>query len=240
MKLKQKYAKLVRMGIDSSANLPDLNDMTDRGPYPLKPWTAHKTVGTINLIRTHNIQDEETFVDLFQAESKIPLETLTEQVYAHQMNYFGYLKYDMETIFRYTYCCVVVNSLQGNSTERKFSQWSYGKFSLMDPPVILDEKFHTDKLELNGKGRITAFISVKPNSFSYNCLQYTDVFGGLQALAELTGKPWKIYFRDNDGFSKIDLGFFNAQGQAMICEWAQRYARSEIDLLRTVLAGLPF
>ena len=110
----------------------------------------------------------------------------------------------------------------------------------MDPPAILDEKFHTDKLELNGNGRITAFISVKPNSFSYNCLQYTDVFGWLQALADLTGKSWKIYFRDNDGFSKIDLGFFNAQGQAMIRGWAQNYARSEIDLLRTVLSGLPF
>ena len=239
MKLKPEYAKLVRMGIGSSANLPDLNDMTDRGANPLKPWTAHKTVGTINLIRKHNIKDEETFVDLFQAESKIPLEALTEQVYAHQMNYFGYLKYDMETIFRYTYCCVVVNSLQGNSTEKKFSQWSCG-ISLMDPPAILDEKFHTDKLELNANGRIAAFISVKPNSFSYNCLQYTDVFGGLQALAELTGKPWKIYYRDNDVFSKIDLGFFNAQEQAMIRGWAKKYARSEFDLLRTVLDGLPF
>ena len=239
MKLKPEYAKLVRMGIDSSANLPDLNDMTDRGANPLKPWTAHKTVGTINLIRKHNIKDEETFVDLFQAESKIPLETLTEQVYAHQVNYFGHLKYDMETIFRYTYCCVVVNSLQGNSTEKKFSHWSCG-ISLMDTPAILDEKFHTDKLELNANGRIAAFISVKPNSFSYNCLQYTDVFGGLQALAELTGKPWKIYYRDNDVFSKIDLGFFNAQDQAMIRGWAKKYARSEFDLLRTVLDGLPF
>ena len=70
MKLKPEYAKLVRMGIDSSANLPDLNDMTDRGPYPLKPWTAHKTVGTINLIRRHNIRDEETFVDLFRLSQK--------------------------------------------------------------------------------------------------------------------------------------------------------------------------
>jgi hypothetical protein len=240
MKLKPEYAKLVRMGIGSSANLPDLNDMTDRGPNPLKPWTASKTVGTINLIKRHNIQDEETFVDLFQAESKIPLETLTEQVYAHQMNYFGHLKYDMETIFRYTYCCVVVNSLRGNSTERKFSQWSCGKLSLMDPPAILDEKFHTDKLELNSKGRITAFISVKPNSFSYNCLQYTDVFGGLQALNELTGKPWKIYYLENDGFSKLDLGFFNTQDQEMVRVLAKKYARSEIDLLNNVLSELPF
>ena len=97
-----------------------------------------------------------------------------------------------------------------------------------------------DKLELNGKRQIIAFISVKPNSFSHNYLQYTDVFGGLQALAGLTGKPWKIYYRDNDGFSKIDLGFLNAQDQSMICGWAQKYSRSEIDLLRTVLAGLPF
>ena len=68
----------------------------------------------------------------------------------------------------------------------------------------------------------------------------SNITGGLQALAELTGKPWKIYYRENEGFSKIDLGFFNAQGQSMIRGWAQRYARAEIDLLQTVLVRLPF
>ena len=91
MNLPKRYSKIVKMGIDSSANLPDLNDMTDRGRYPLKPWTASKTVGTINMIKRYDIQDEETFVERFQAESKIPLETLTEQVYSHQENYFGML-----------------------------------------------------------------------------------------------------------------------------------------------------
>ena len=66
------------------------------------------------------------------------------------------------------------------------------------------------------------------------------MFGGLQALAELTGKPWKIYYRENEGFCKIDLGFFNAQGQSIFRGWAQRYTRKETNLLRTVLAGLSF
>ena len=69
-----KYKKLIALGIDSSANLPDLNNMTDRGAKPLKPWTASKTVGTMKMIRDFNIKDEETFVEKFQKLSKITLE----------------------------------------------------------------------------------------------------------------------------------------------------------------------
>jgi hypothetical protein len=102
MNLPEEYIKLIALGIDKSANLPALNDMTDRGAYPLKPWTAAKTCGTIALIRKYNITDEETFVDHFQRESKIPLEVLTEQVYEHQLKYFGRYKHSKETIFKYT------------------------------------------------------------------------------------------------------------------------------------------
>lgn len=188
MDLPERYKRLVALGIDSSANLPDLNDMTDRGQYPLKPWTASKTVGTIDLIKRHNITDEETFVEKFQAESKIRLEILTDQVYEHQMNYFGIYKYDKETIFKYTYCCVVLNSLQGNNTEKKFDSWakSLGKL-LIEPNPILDQKFHTDRLQVDETGKVLAFISIKPNSFKNNYLQYNDVFAGLQLLTNLTG-----------------------------------------------------
>ena len=88
MDLLERFQKLVALGIDSSANLPDLNDMTDRGKYPLKPWTAAKTVGTIDMIRRHGITDEETFVEIFQSESRIRLEVLTDQVYEHQIIFF--------------------------------------------------------------------------------------------------------------------------------------------------------
>jgi len=206
MDLPERYKKLVALGIDSSANLPDLNDMTDRGRYPMKPWTAAKTVGTIDLIRRHNITDEETFVEKFQSESKIKLEILTDQVYEHQMVFFGRYKYDKDTIFKYTYCCVVVNSLQGNNTEKKFDSWakSLGKL-LKEPNPILDQKFHTDRLHVDDTGKVVAFISIKPNSFNNNYLQYTDVFAGLQLLTNLTGIPWIIFYRDGDVFRQIKM-----------------------------------
>ena len=112
------YQRLITMGIDSSANLPDLNDMTDRGHNPLNPWTASKTVGTMKLIKDYNITDAESFVVKFQELSKIPLETLTDQVYEYQLEYYGEYKYNKATIFKYTYCCVVLNSLKGNVTEK--------------------------------------------------------------------------------------------------------------------------
>ena len=52
-KLPNEYQELITLGIDKTANLPDLNDMTDRGEYPMKPWTARKTVGTIKLIKEY-------------------------------------------------------------------------------------------------------------------------------------------------------------------------------------------
>ncbi len=104
MNLLEEYKRIIALGIDKSANLPDLNNMTDRGKYPMKPWTASKTCGTIALIKKYNITDEETFVEKFQIESKISLEVLTNQVYEHQTKYFGSYKYDKSIIFKYTYC----------------------------------------------------------------------------------------------------------------------------------------
>jgi hypothetical protein len=64
--LPHKYKKLIAFGINISANLPDLNNMTDRGANQSKPWTASKTVGTMKMIRDFNIKDEEAFVEKFQ------------------------------------------------------------------------------------------------------------------------------------------------------------------------------
>jgi hypothetical protein len=47
----EEYKKLIALGVDKSANLQDLNDMTDRGKYTMNPWTASKTFGTIALIK---------------------------------------------------------------------------------------------------------------------------------------------------------------------------------------------
>ena len=55
---------------------------------------------------------KKTFVEKFQKLSKIPLEILTDIVHEHQFNYFNEYKYDKETIFKYTYCCVVLNSFK--------------------------------------------------------------------------------------------------------------------------------
>ena len=97
--LSENYKKLIALGIDSSANLPDLNDMTDRGSNPMKPWTAFKTVGTMKMIRQYSITDEETFAEKFQELSKMPLERLTDQVYEHQLKFFEDYKYDKDIIF---------------------------------------------------------------------------------------------------------------------------------------------
>lgn len=241
MDLLERYQKLIALGIDSSANLPDLNDMTDRGKYPLKPWTAAKTVGTIDLIRRHNITDEETFVKKFQLESKIKLEILTDQVYEHQINFFGRYKYDKDTIFKYTYCCVVVNSLQGNNTEKKFDLWAKGLGKLLkEPNPLLDQKFHTDRLHVDTTGKVAAFISIKPNSFNNNYLQYTDVFAGLQVLTNLTGIPWIIFYRDGEVFRPIKMSDLSYEIQNAIKNWANGYSKDEIEEVKPVLKEMKF
>jgi hypothetical protein len=223
-KLPPEYQRLIALGIDSSANLPDLNNMTDRGTNPLKPWTASKTVGTMKLIRDYNITDEETFVEKFQEHSKIPLEKLTEQVYQHQLKYFGNYKYDKDTIFKYSYCCVVLNSLQGNSTEKKFDSWAKSNNIMLDSPrSVFDEVFHTDRIEVNSKGKPTALISIKPESFRHNFMQYEDVFAGLQYLSEKNNIPWKIYYRNGDSFSLISFSTLSVENQKKVKKLAKGY-----------------
>jgi len=241
MNLPAKYKKLIALGIDKSANLPDLNDMTDRGQNPMKPWTAGKTCGTIALIKKYNISDEETFVEKFQKESKIPLEVLTNQVYEHQLNYFGRYKYSKETIFKYTYCCVVINSLKGNSTEKMFDSWAQkNNIKLKEPNHLLDEKFHTDRLEVDASGKVVGFLSIKPQSFSYNYMQYSDVFAGLQAISNISGIRWKIFFREDESFKLLQYSSLSTENRAVIKKWAQDYSKDELDKILPILKNLLF
>lgn len=237
--LPENYRRLIALGIDKSANLPDLNDMTDRGAYPMKPWTASKTVGTIAMIKKYAITDEETFVKKFQELSKIPLETLTEQVYQHQLSYFRKYKYDRDTIFKYTYCCVVLNSLAGNATELKFDFWArQNNIRIKNSPFLLDQKYHTDRLQTDTAGKVTAFISIKPNSFHYNYMQYTDVFAGLQLISEIKGIPWKIYYRDEDLFRLIQFSDLDTEDQKRVKGWAAGYAAEEREAVTNILRSL--
>lgn len=239
MNLPEEYKKLIALGIDKSANLPDLNDMTDRGQYPMKPWTAAKTCGTIALIKKYNITDEETFVEKFQIESKIPLEVLTNQVYEYQTKYFGKFKYDKSIIFKYTYCCVVINSLMGNSTERKFDSWAQNNgIKLKEPNHILDEKFHTDRLQIDALGKVISFISIKPQSFNSNYMQYTDVFAGLQLITNFSGIPWKIYYREDVTFRLIQLSDLSPEKQALILKWAQESSNEVLNQVIPILKAL--
>ena len=219
-----KYKKLIALGIDTSANLPDLNNMTDRGAKPLKPWTASKTVGTMKMIRDYSITDEETFVTKFQELSKIPLETLTKLVYSHQLNYFGSFKYNKNVIFKYTYCCVVLNSLKGNSTENKFDRWAKKSgIKLRLPKSIFDERYHVDRIQINIKNEPISFISIKPNSFSHNFIQYIDVFVGLQYLSNKHKIPWKIYYRYENFFKEISINTLTNEQQQKIESLTSNY-----------------
>ena len=205
----------------------------------MKPWTAAKTCGTISLIKKYNISDEETFVEKFQVESKVPLEVLTDQVYEYQLKYFGWYKHNKETIFKYTYCCVVINSLVGNSTERKFDSWAQKiSIKLKEPHHLLDEKFHTDRLEVDSFGKVVGFLSIKPQSFSSNYMQYIDVFAGLQAISKLTGIPWKIYYREGEIFKLIQYSNLSLENQVTIKNWANDFPKEELNKFLSILKNL--
>jgi hypothetical protein len=239
MSLPDEYQKLISLGIDKTANLPDLNDLTDRGKPgkpPLKPWTAAKTIGTIKLIRDFNIKDEETLFKLFQVNSKIKIEDLVEQVYEYQKSFFGFYKHEKEMIFKYAYCCIIINSLTGFTTEDNFDSWAKSKnATIKNSPVLLDEKFHTDRLELNSKGEILSFISIKPGSFAINCIKYTDVFAGLQLLSNLTAIPWKIFYTDGEEFAKITIESFTEQEQNYIEKLSNNYSKDEVEQIKYFL-----
>ena len=65
LNLDNKYIKLIAEGIKPRDNLPDLNDMTDRGNNPLKPFTSAKTVSTMELIRNYKPKSEDCLLGIF-------------------------------------------------------------------------------------------------------------------------------------------------------------------------------
>jgi hypothetical protein len=237
--LPKEYARLIAIGIDKSANLSDLNDLTDRGANgkkPLKPWTAAKTVGTIKLIRDFNIKDEESLFKLFQKYSKLSIQVLVDQVYEYQKLFFGHYKYDKNIIFKYAYCCIIINSLRGYSTEDLFVNWAKRKgIKLLNSPAFLDERFHTDRLEIDLNNDLIAFVSIKPFSFSINTLQYSDVYAGLQLLTDITHLPWRIFFKSDDHFKQITINSFNSKEREYICSLSEMYLLEEIQLLKKQL-----
>ena len=241
-KLPEDYKRIVAMGIDKSANLSDLNDLTDRGRNglkPLKPWTANKTVGIISLIRDFNVKDEESLFHLFQKYSKLPIEVLVDQVYGYQQPFFGYIKYDKTVIFKYTYCCIIINSLKGHTTENQFDKWAKSKDAIViRPPSFLDEKFHVDRLQKDINGGLIAFVSIKPKSFSINPLQYTDVFAGLQVLKEISGIPWKIFYKNGAHFNRLTIDDFNEKESEHIRGLSSFYSDEECVELRSKLGFL--
>ena len=213
--MRPEYKKLIESGITSRSNLPDLNDMTDRGENPLKPFTASKTVGVMSLIKKYNIRSEEEMVKRFEQHSRKSLEVLTDEIFEHQKVHFGNYRYNRKEIFKYVYCCVVINSLKGYSTESMFDRWALNNGILTRrPTAILDEGFHTDRIEVDSKGRSLSFISVKPEIFSHNYEQYEDVFAGLEYLSQKYRRPWKVFYRKGNDFKllgKNDLedSFYN-------------------------------
>lgn len=236
-KLPEDYKRIVAMGIDKSANLSDLNDLTDRGRKglkPLKPWTANKTVGTIKLIRDFNVKDEESLLNLFQKYSKIPIEVLVDQVHAYQQTFFGFFKYDKKVIFKYAYCCIIINSLKGFSTENLFDKWASRKGAIVtSAPAFLDQKFHVDRLQKDSNGKLISFISIKPKSFSIQPLQYIDVFAGLQVLYEISGIPWKIFYKNGDNFTRLVIDDFTDKESEYIMGLTGFYSKEEVSELKS-------
>jgi hypothetical protein len=124
----------------------------------------------------------------------------------------------------------------GNSTERKFDSWANNNgLKLKEPHHLLDEKFHTDRLELDAFGKVKFFLSIKPQSFSNNYMQYTDVFAGLQAISNVQGIPWKIYYREGETFRSIQFSNLPKEKQAIIEKWARDYSKEELDEILPIL-----
>jgi hypothetical protein len=69
-------------------------------------------------------------------------------------------------------------------------------------------------------------------------MQYTDVFAGLQAISKLTDLPWKIYYRENNVFRRIQLIDLSQERQLFILKWAQDYSKEELDEILPILKTL--
>ena len=127
----------------------------------------------------------------------------------------------------------------GNATEAKFDVWAKANgIGLRNPLPVLDQQFHADRLQIDTNGKVTSFISIKPNSFHHNFLQYTDVFAGLQVLMNIKAIPWKIYWRDGEIFRLIELSGLNSDSQKKIKEWAAGYSSAEVEAVTSLLRTL--
>lgn len=127
----------------------------------------------------------------------------------------------------------------GNATEVKFDDWAKSNgINLIEPNQLLDEKFHTDRLEVDASGKVVCFISIKPQSFSSDFMQYTDVFAGLQSLQNITGIPWKIFFREGENFKIIQLQDLPEEKRNLILKWANDYSKEELEELIPILNKL--
>lgn len=89
--------------------------------------------------------------------------------------------------------------------------------------AVFDEVFHTDRIEMDKTAKPAALISIKPKSFSYNFMQYKDVFAGLQYLSVQYKIPWKIYYRTNSSFSLISMEILSFEKQKNVMGWAKKY-----------------
>ena len=56
-------------------------------------------------------------------------------------------------------------------------------------------------------------ISIKPNSFSHNFIQYKDVFVDLQYLSNKHKISWKIYYRNENFFKEISINTLTNEQQ---------------------------
>lgn len=238
--LEQRFKNIIYQGISKKDNLPDLNDMTDRGPKALKPWTAFKTVSIMGLIEKYQPQSEDELLNLFQKHSKKTIEQLTYEVYQHQVQYFGHSKYGLETIFKYCYCCIIINSFCGYLTEQKFDLWAKNKgLRIRLPDRRLDSIFHTDRILLDQYHQPQQFISIKPFSFSHQSEQYVDVFEGLHYLSDHFKKPWIIYY-DNpskQNFSAISYELLSSKMKQYLDNTMnyrqKKYLLEKIEIFRT-------
>ena len=110
----------------------------------------------------------------------------------------------------------------------------------IQPHHLLDEKFHTDRLQIDNHGKVIGFISIKPNSFYSNFLQYQDVFAGLQVITNLTGIKWKIYYMNGDSFKLMDMTTLNQEQQNIILNLTVKYNENEIFEISQILNTLQY
>lgn len=91
------------------------------------------------------------------------------------------------------------------------------------PKNIFNERFHLDRIQINDNNKPESLISIKPNSFSHNFIQYSDVFAGLQYLTNKYKLPWKIYYRELNTFREISMDSLSIEYKKKVITWAINY-----------------